>query len=476
MNIGIKIIDAPCGYGKTAWAINELMANPDKAYIYCTPFLDEITRIREECGKRRFKEPQPYNGAKIDDFNDLLAMGESIAVTHSTFLNATPETLERIHEGEYTLILDEVLDVITDFNKISTVEESPRQSMSDQDIQTLIEKGIIKVGEKFKVMWCDKDYGRDSKFYEVMRLAKLGRLYLARDRLLVTVYPVEMFQQFNDVLVLTYMFDGSILKNYFDIFGLDYEVMSIDAVHRVLIPYEPNADFEFRNRCKELISVYDGKLNRPGRTLSSSWYDRAPVEAIKRLKNDVGEYFNRIVKQAKASSEEIMWTCPKRYMDKIVGKGYTCARRMTSEEKNLPEQERKKLEKRLNCFVPCNAKATNEYGNTRWALAYCYNMYPEPMIKGMIEDCGVKFNEKAYALSCLIQWVCRSRIRNGQAIALYIPSPRMRKLFSEWLSCGRGSSTSEAGKAYEYCVFEKFPYKEKGHVLSKEAEPIQHPA
>ena len=88
--------------------------NIERAYIYCTPLLDEIERIRRACGYHRFNEPQPYNGTrKIDDFNDLLTDGGCVAVTHVTFLNATPETLERIYEGEYTLILDEALSIVT---------------------------------------------------------------------------------------------------------------------------------------------------------------------------------------------------------------------------------------------------------------------------------------------------------------------------------------------------------------------------
>ena len=284
----IKVIDAPCGAGKTTWAIQTITQNPDTSYIYCTPFLDEIERIRNECGRLRFKEPLPYNGTKIDDFNDLLAAGENIAVSHVTFLNATPETLERIHEGEYTLILDEALDVICEFNKINTVEESPRQSMSKKDVETLLEKGMIEVGQNFKVTWCDREHDRESKFYEVMRLAKLGRLYLARDKLLVTVFPPEMFQHYEAVYVLTYMFDGSMLKSYFDLFGLDYSKASIatdDIGTKSLVPYSNDADTAFRDLCKNLISVYDNpKLNRPGRTLSKSWYDGANADALKRQK------------------------------------------------------------------------------------------------------------------------------------------------------------------------------------------------
>jgi len=39
----------------------------------------------------------------------------------------------------------------------------------------------------------------------------------------------------------------------------------------------------------------------------------------------------------------------------------------------------------------------------------------------------------AYALTELIQWVWWSRVRRGEPITLYLPSPRMRRLFEEAL-------------------------------------------
>ncbi len=48
------------------------------------------------------------------------------------------------------------------------------------------------------------------------------------------------------------------------------------------------------------------------------------------------------------------------------------------------------------------------------------------------QDNGVSVNEDLYALSELVQWLWRSRIRNGQPIDAYIPSERMRGLLDAW--------------------------------------------
>ena len=142
-------------------------------------------------------------------------------------------------------------------------------------------------------------------------------------------------------------------------------------------------------------------------------------------------FFGNIAK-ARAVDEAIMWTCQEQYRGKIAGKGYTQARSLTKHELTLSEEEKKKLQKRADCFVSLNAKATNDYRN-RWALAYCANMYMQPLMLGFFEDSGLEVKEELYAVSCLIQWIFRSRIRDGKEIKLYLPSPRMRELYQGWL-------------------------------------------
>ncbi len=56
-----------------------------------------------------------------------------------------------------------------------------------------------------------------------------------------------------------------------------------------------------------------------------------------------------------------------------------------------------------------------------------------PYEKKFFTSKGVKVKENMYALSELIQWIWRSRIRDGQPINLYIPSKRMRTLLKDYL-------------------------------------------
>lgn len=426
----ITVVDAPCGAGKTSWAIRMINADPERAFVYCTPFLSEIGRIRDACGRGRIAEPQYRGTTKLEDFNRLLAEGGSIAVTHMTLLNATSDTLRGIHEGKYTLILDECLDVVCDFNSSPHVDDAPQQIVSADDIKMLRDKRLIEVDSNYKVRWIGDNYGDDFKFREVMRQANHGNLYCVREEMLVVVYPPEVFREFEQVYVLTYKSDGNLLSAYFELFGIEHEKMSIiqSGEEYELVTYSEDADADFRRSCHDLITVCGNERLNDNGTLSVSWYINAKQAALKSLKNNVGYYFFRELHEMHPKGRDIMWTCPNEYRKKIQGKGYTCVRSLTAEELKLPEEERKKYE----CFVPCNAKATNVYRD-RWALAYCCNMFQNPMIRGFFNDRGIGFDEDEYALSALIQWIFRSRIRDGLPIWIYIPSSRMRNLLERWL-------------------------------------------
>lgn len=439
----VTVIDAPCGAGKTSWAVQEINTHPEQSYIYCTPFLDEITRIRESCGKNRIVEPENFSTTKIEDFNNLLMEGRDIAVSHTTFLNATQETLDLIHNGDYTLIVDEALDIIQDFNKLNFIETNLRQTVSGGDIDMLLDKFARIVPPYNRVEWIERDYNGD-KFAEIRRLAQMGRLYCVRHKMMVCIFPPEMFVSFKKVYSLTYLFGGSLMKSYFELFRIDYELASIlkeEGGTYTICGYNAVADTQFREKCKNLIDHYWPDRKSPeykGYALSKGWYNRASKkpEEVKKLRNKISHFIRKIAR-AKASDGVVMWCCPSEYEDKFKGQGYTREREMTAEEKKLSKTEKEKLRKSLSCFVSSNARATNNFAN-RWALVYACNMYMNTLLRGFFEDIQsdkkIVFDDDLFAVSCLIQWVFRSRIRNGENICLYIPSQRMANLFDKWIN------------------------------------------
>jgi hypothetical protein len=82
-------------------------------------------------------------------------------------------------------------------------------------------------------------------------------------------------------------------------------------------------------------------------------------------------------------------------------------------------------------WISNTTRGTNDYIHCSH-LVYLYDQNINPVVARWLGDSSRAFND-AYALTELIQWVWRSRVRKGEPITLYLPSPRMRRLFEEWL-------------------------------------------
>lgn len=426
----ITVIDALMGTGKTSWAINYINEHPDTSFVYCTPFLTEVKRVRKSCNTD-FKEPQCWNRRKIDDFNSLLMDGKNIVLTHSTFANANVETMELIENGDYVLILDETLDILVDFNDVAT------NTVSKSDVKMLLKEGFISYDKYGKVTWL-KDHYPDTRYYDIERIAKNGNLFYLDGAMLVWQFPPKIFKLFRKVFLLTYLFDGSFLKPYFQYHNLTYDLAGIQNCNGKYELTEYHCDYEQQRQFKPLIDILDDKkLNDYNASaLSKSWFKRQNKNTLKKLQSNIYNYLRNI---AKAKADSILWTAPKNYRDDLKGRGYNIVRQLTSEEKQLPATQRKDIEQKLKCFLPCNARATNDYAD-RSVLVYAFNMYCNPYTKRYFENknqsdgTNITVNQDYLALSCMLQWIWRSRIRKREPIKIYIPSTRMRKLLIAWLN------------------------------------------
>lgn len=427
------VIDDVMGAGKTSYMIEYINKHPELSYVYCTPLLNEVARIKRSCPNSHFQEPIYENGGrKIDSFNKLLESGENIVLTHSTFANATDDTLKYIRDSNYVLIMDETLNTLENFN---TVCSDDNQRVKKQDIKMLIEQKFISVDDYGRVSWITNSYS-GGKFSDVERMAKNGTLLFLDGAMLVWQFPAQIFDLFKEVVVLTYLFEGSILKPYFQYHGIDFTMKSIGCVngHYYLTDYRYNAAAV--SEFKKLIEIYnDNKANDyRNQSLSKNWFSKNKDKLIK-LQNYMYGYFHN---KKKVKAKDVLWTCPKEFKDTLQKSGYIKIRKLTAEERKLPKTEQEKIEKQLSCFVSCNIRATNDY-NTRSVLAYCINLYMNPYIKKYFEKKNIKdglnieVNEDLFALGCMVQWIFRSRIRNSQPISVYIPSTRMRLLFKNWL-------------------------------------------
>ena len=83
-------------------------------------------------------------------------------------------------------------------------------------------------------------------------------------------------------------------------------------------------------------------------------------------------------------------------------------------------------------WISNTTRGTNDYSNCS-TLIYLYDQHPHPHLINWLQTGRKSFSDK-YALTELIQWIWRSRVRNDQPITIYMPRPRMRKILDDWLS------------------------------------------
>lgn len=424
----IKVVDSPCGWGKSSYAIQYINSLPRSTkIIYITPFLSETDRIAKECSERNFQQPsRKLTGSKADDLIRLIEEGENISSTHALFKGISNRIIDLLKAKEYILILDEVMNVVEKLD-IYGDEEMSKQAKDDitkRDINVLLSKGIMKVDDRGLVRWGDENCILH-KYEYLKELADRELLYYLGGDFLIWTFPVEVFMEgiFKEIYILTYQFECQIQAYYYDFFNLDYEVYRVlDKGNRnyYLVKASElgeNYDSEWRKDIRKKISIcnhdklnsvgayYNDSLGRVQRSaLSKSWYDNA--ENVKKIKKCITNYFANV---SGYKGKERMWTCFKEHRSLLKG------------EKNS-----------VRNWISCNCRASNEYSDKR-TLVYPINRYLNPYYENFFIKRGINIDQDMYALSEMIQWVFRSAIRRGKKIELYIPSQRMRELFKKWL-------------------------------------------
>lgn len=402
----ITIIDSIMGSGKTTWAKEYMKRHHKrKRFIYVSPYLDEIeNNILKDCPFLVEPDSKLGKGSKLRHFKELLTNGDSIVTTHALFRLFDSEVNELLKEAGYTLILDEVANVIEKLEKVTK-----------QDIEILLTAKKIEVIDR-KVKWLDDSYSGvfDSTYANVKYHAQQGNIYLHRDIMMFWTFPAHIFNLFDDTYILTYLFDGQIQRYYYDLFNIDFTYKSVEKMGKAYCLVNYCLHSEGRGTYKKLINIYEGKMNSnyvfdskvKGNELSSTWLKCASDKSIITIKKNLYTYFRNSGK-----SNDNLWTTKKSMKERFKGKGYTKG------------------------FIPWTTRATNDYQETH-NLAFIYNLYMQPFEKQFFEDAGVKVNEDLLAVSNLLQWIWRSAIRKQEpeAIKIYIPSIRMRTLLKQWIN------------------------------------------
>ena len=399
-NCEVNIVDAIMGAGKTFSLINYIKQS-DERFLVITPYLDEIARYKEECSLKRFRSPKfEHSKTKLDSLRGLIENGENIVSTHALFQKFDNELIDMCRAQNYTLVMDEVANVIDEYY------------LSKPDFEILKNTYVDINPETKQLIWKSEYSDYQGKFDNEKRLCELGSLVCYGDSLMVWLFPIETFNSFRKIFILTYEFKLQLQRYYYDYYGLTYKFWSVEGdspENYHLAEYNENKsylDYDYRT----LIHICElDKMNMIGdreQDLSKTWYARNKNNAsMKILKKNIINFFRNI--RNDCSSDNI-WTTFKDYQNALKGKGYTKG------------------------FLPLNSRATNKYRD-RASVVYPVNRYLNPFVNNFFTSNHIAIDEEGFALSEMLQFIWRSAIRDGHEIWIYVPSIRMRRLLKEWI-------------------------------------------
>ncbi len=402
----ITVVDARMGRGKSSAAIRYMNRYKGaKRFLYITPYLNEVDRICEQCD---FDQSDSDYMSKSAELKTHIRHGKNVAATHSLFYLMDEEALELVRANHYSLIIDESIQVIE------------RMNVTDKDFALIISQ-LADVGENGVVRWKDKEY--DGRFCDYKELADAGSLRMIDSALLNVMNP-DMLRSFDEVFMLTYLFDGQYQKAYLDFFGFDYRIIGVeldeDGYRFSNAPDSP-PPLDYRSlihivETPAMNKVGDGKF-----ALSKNWFTRRGYDHpdIRALRNNLKKFFQGV---PGGNHDSRLWTSFKDARDKLTD-------RRTGRFRNN--------------FLQVSARATNEFRN-RTDIAYMANRFVDPNLLKFFSERDIEINSDHFALSEMLQWIWRSAIRDNKPINLYIPSSRMRELLIDWIN-----STSEGGQSVE---------------------------
>lgn len=419
----ITVLDAVMGSGKTSHMIQYMNDHPEQKFIYITPSLSECHRIagtqaisknnklpqrdkqgdliylnpsEYNCVPLAFKHPENTNKTKLKDLEDLADRGENIVSTHALLRLFTKETLEKIYFNNYTLVLDEAIDPVSEYE------------LSKVELNDILGLKLVKVVEDGYTLEWDYELSPDKRrpsdpYYQVQKLCDQGNLLLFKlsadnnpssKQVVIWEITEGVLSAFENIIVLTYQFEGSLLRSYLDAKNIEYTV-DTKTLDRGL-------------KYGHLIDIIDDhKLNlHNGKDwkLSRSGGNKMTSHQVKKLKDNC---YNLVRNVWNTKASTVLWTTFKDHQKDLTGDGYAKG------------------------FLEQTCRATNEYKD-KSHLMYLVDRHPKVTVKRYLEDIKGKVHTDLWSLNELLQWLFRSRIREGHPIRVYIPNERMRNLLIEW--------------------------------------------
>jgi hypothetical protein len=438
-NPTIHVLDSLMGMGKSTALINmikeDAMASvifqeagvPSKRWLVIVPTLSEVDRYVDALSTfgAPFEMPNDtFHNRKHLHLLQMVKDGQNIVATHALFNQLSRQVYEAIEALDYTLVIDEEIEVVRPYE------------LHAKKVATLIEKEfVLHDPVSRRLTWNSRKWSTDRFPFksDIPKLCEAGHLVMSKAGLLIVETPAEFLRCFDEVWIATYMFSGAPMRAYLEDHRFPINMLTVAKDHRgnrQVIPWRATDDERgIRAELRKLIKVYNGRRNMVGTNshkaspLTSTWYNakaKNDPQAIVNLATSIARFFKET-----APADKVAWTTFKRGDNDGPYDGPMRVEGLMVDCKKDGE---------AYGFLAYNTRATNAYRNVE-AMAYPLNVFQHGDVRGYFDERGIATSEDLYAISTLVQWLWRSRIRQEprQSVTVYLPSERMRGLFLEWL-------------------------------------------
>ena len=298
----IFVASAIMGGGKSSGARSFCMENPHTKYIYISPFLDESKKFAEDCAMLHFIEPDylsEFDRSKIKHISHLVEEGRNISSTHAAFAALPEETLRQISEQGYCLICDETVDAVR------------AESQQTKDMRILQKAGmLVEEGGMCKFVG-DDDYIDDkSLFTDLCRLARSNNIIFdseqdangKKESYFYLLLPKELLQSFDKIIILTYLFESSVLCGLLKLYGMDYEYIGIERIdfgNGYMLSKSGTYVPDYVRDLKSRIHIYEYETNpiigrgRPPKDLNTYPNPKDKIKKSRKEFKPTYNFFNR---------------------------------------------------------------------------------------------------------------------------------------------------------------------------------------
>jgi hypothetical protein len=447
-----RIVDSPMGIGKSSALMTYIRFNVSyleddyveslkrtgifndlehkRFIIFVATIKERDERFLRELKAKRPEQP-PYNQSILE----LIRNGENIVTTQSLLSFFNEETIKAFRKSPYpyTAYFDEIpplfREVVGSKQKKDSFGAIARFGISD--VLLMQKDGIVtRKGERL-VYNRNSEYDRQSSAHKVFdaikNLSRSCDLYPYGDKQgkftsIIAFMKRELFTCFDQCWFFSYLTKDSMLARYC---AMNDIAMEYYHVEKGFIKHNPGGGYQanYPRGIERLVILDDERFN-PDESLSKEWFKAARngknEKGLKKLQSCFRSAYT-FMKQKGVRSNTFLFTTFTAYQDLLEGDG-----------RHYPTLKR---------FLPCNAKATNDYSDCTGVAYLCNRFFDVNCANFLAQKAketnypDLKFDNDNYALSELLQFIWRSNVRmadSDKPVYVWVPNKRMRKLLQDF--------------------------------------------